>query len=93
MKSIFWLAFILLLFSSCEQENNLADAYGNFEAPEVIVSAETGGKLIFFDLEEGQRLKSGHLVGIVDTFPLHLKKLQLHTRLVPNCTHLQSFRY
>ncbi|WP_310993070.1 HlyD family secretion protein [Aequorivita marina] len=54
-----------------------ADGYGNFEATEVIVSSEANGKLEFFNLEEGEVLEKGALVGLVDTLPLYLNKQQL----------------
>jgi HlyD family secretion protein len=78
MKTPFLLsfAFLALLFS-CDNNNGLADAYGNFEATEVLISAEATGKILMLDLEEGRRLQAGQLVGIIDTTQLHLKKLQL----------------
>jgi HlyD family secretion protein len=61
---------------SCKT-NEKADGYGNFEATEVIVSAENNGKLLIFNVEEGDELKSNQFIGYVDTIPLSLKKNQL----------------
>lgn len=72
---------LLLLIASCQQENNGADAYGNFETVETIVSAEASGKLLFLKAEEGSRLPAGELVALVDTTLLHLQKLQLQASL------------
>ncbi len=75
---------ILSLFAfllSCQQEENGADAYGNFEATETIVSAEASGKLLFLNVEEGKPLKAGELVALVDTTLLHLQKQQLQATL------------
>lgn len=47
-----------------------ADAYGNFEADEVVVSAEAGGQLIRFGVEEGTPLPAGAVVGQIDTSTL-----------------------
>lgn len=66
-----------LALASCQDNKHLADAYGNFEAPEVIVSAESSGRLLYFAVEEGQQLQAGQLVGMVDTVPLHLRRKQL----------------
>jgi HlyD family secretion protein len=53
------------------------DAYGNFEATEVMVSAETGGQLVRLDVEEGERVARGAVVGQVDTVLLSLQKREL----------------
>ncbi|MEZ0336343.1 MAG: HlyD family secretion protein, partial [Gemmatimonadales bacterium] len=45
------------VLTSCRKDN--VDAYGNFEATEVTVAAEVGGRLVVFNLEEGDRLKKG----------------------------------
>ena len=78
MSKVF-LTIILLasLFSKCQKEEQLADAYGNFEAVETIVSAQANGQLISLHVEEGEKLKAGELVAIVDTTQLHLQKLQV----------------
>ncbi len=61
---------------SCNN-NDKADGYGNFEAVEITVSAENNGKLNQFSVEEGQTIKKGEIVGVIDTIPLALKKEQL----------------
>ena len=76
-KLIYPLIAILLLFSACEEEVKTSDAYGNFEAVSTIVSAEANGRLLFLKVEEGQTLKKGELIALVDTTNLHLQKLQL----------------
>lgn len=74
------LIIIIALLSACSGKNNKSDAYGNFEADEIIISSEVSGKIIFFNLEEGRTLDSGTLVGIVDTTDLQLKKEQLEAQ-------------
>lgn len=68
---------LLLLLIACNKEEEVADAYGNFEAVETTVSAEATGALQRFNVEEGQLLKAGQLVGQVDTEQLQLRKAQL----------------
>ncbi len=53
------------------------DATGTFESTEVLVSAETQGRLLSLAIEEGDRLEAGQQVGCIDTVQLHLRKLQL----------------
>jgi HlyD family secretion protein len=67
----------MLLLAACSGKNDKSDAYGNFEADEVIISSEVSGKLILFTLEEGSIIDSGKLIGLVDTTDLQLKKEQL----------------
>lgn len=69
--------FCMALLGACSNNGTDADATGTFEATEVIVSAEANGKLLSFNLEEGQAVQKGELVGAVDSASLHLNKLQL----------------
>ena len=69
--------FLLALLPSCTPETPLADAYGNFEAREVVVSSDVTGKLLEIRVEEGETLESGLQVGLIDTVPYHLRRLQL----------------
>ena len=74
---ILTLSLISIFLSSCSGSGAKADAYGNFETDELTVSAETSGKLIQFNVEEGSYIKAGTIVGVIDTTQLHLKKKQL----------------
>ena len=76
-KNIFVLLIAAVVFISCNSNSDLADGYGNFEAIETIISAESNGKLLQFNIEEGQTLKKNALVGYIDTIQLALKKEQL----------------
>ena len=71
------LAASALLLASCGSGNNHYDAMGTFEATEVIVSSEANGKLMRFEVVEGQRLDMGQEVGYVDTVQLYLSKVRL----------------
>ena len=70
-----------LLFSACNNKGANADAYGNFEAVEVIVGAEGTGKLMQFAVEEGKQLAAGEEVGRIDSTQLSLKKEQLRANI------------
>lgn len=73
-----WMAVLLLPFlHSCQKEQNQADAYGNFEAEETVISSQSVGELLRMEVEEGMRLKKDQEVGLVDTTDLHLQKLEL----------------
>ncbi len=68
---------IITLFSSCMNNDELSDAYGNFEATEIMVSAEGNGKIIDLNITEGQNIAKNMIVGIIDTTQIYLKKQQL----------------
>ncbi len=63
--------------SSCNQDDELANGYGNFEADEVVISSKVPGELIAFNIKEGVSYKKGTVVGYVDTIPLHLQRAEL----------------
>ena len=70
-----------LLMSSCSNNGKTADAYGNFEAEETVISSEAQGQLTTFAIEEGQTLKVNDDVGLVDTLQLYLKKKQIEASI------------
>ena len=61
---------------SCNSNNNKADGYGNFEATEITFSAENNGKLMEFNIKEGDILEKDAFLGFIDTISLALKKEQ-----------------
>jgi len=71
---------VIVLASSCKNEDAIADAYGNFEAVETIISAESNGKLMEFELSEGDILDVYKRLGDIDTIKLHYQKLQLKSK-------------
>jgi len=81
MKQILLLTALVLLFSSCKKKQNEYDASGSFEAVETIVSAEAGGQILQLDLNEGQILKPGQVIGYIDSTQLLLKKKQLKAQI------------
>jgi len=74
---ILGLSILAFSFLSCGNNNDKADGYGNFEATEITISAEAQGKLIQFNLEEGDVLKKEQFIGYIDTIPLGLQREQL----------------
>lgn len=78
MKKMYAIGIALLAaLTGCRKGAEEFDATGTFEATEVIVSAETSGKLIHFRADEGVQLTCGEEVGLIDTIQLHLQKMQL----------------
>lgn len=81
MKNIFLFLSLSVLIYSCQENGPKADAYGNFEADEMIVSAEANGQILELRLEEGQTLEAGAIVGRIDSTQLVLKKEQLQAAI------------
>lgn len=67
---------ICLLLAACSGQDIEADASGNFEADEVIVSAQQNGQLLSFTVQEGDTLAAGAVVGQIDVNNLTLQKEQ-----------------
>jgi len=76
-------AFLSILIPSflisCGASKDEYDASGTFESTEVIVSAEGSGKILSFDVQEGQILTANEMVGSIDSLQLYLRKKQLMT--------------
>lgn len=79
MEQIRYLMVGIVLFSlfSCRSNQDTFDATGAFEATEIFVSAEVNGKIMELQLEEGDRLEAGAILGYIDSIQLYLKKKQL----------------
>jgi len=67
----------LFLGPSCSFEDEKSDAYGNFEATEIMSSAQASGQLILLSIEESKELIKGELVGLIDTNLFSIKKEQI----------------
>ena len=71
------LLVLALAMTACGKGNTVYDASGVLESTEVTVSAEGNGKIMSLDLQEGDRLEAGAVVGCIDTVQLYLSKIQL----------------
>lgn len=81
---------LLALLAACGPDE--PDAYGNFEADEVVVSAEASGRLVRFDAEEGETLAAGAVVGQIDTLALALQRAEVESRGEASLTRTREAR-
>jgi HlyD family secretion protein len=82
MKTISFFTLVSASFLiSCSGSSSDSDASGAFESVETIISTEASGTLMQFNVEEGQTLKAGLLVGYVDSIQLYLRKKQLEAQI------------
>jgi HlyD family secretion protein len=65
---------------SCNHRADLSDAYGNFEAEEIIVSAEATGKIIESQVNEGASFTAHQVVGLIDSTRISLQIKQLEAQ-------------
>jgi len=68
---------VALFFVSCNNGEGDYDATGSFEATEIIVSSQANGRIIELNLNEGDLLQKGQLVGFSDSTQLYLQKMSL----------------
>jgi HlyD family secretion protein len=81
MKPHYFILSLVLLLYSCKNGNDEFDATGIFETKETIISTEASGRILQLDIEEGQELKAGQLIGYIDSMQLYLKKVQLEAQI------------
>ena len=67
MKTRTILILAVMLMAGCKSKTGDADAFGNFEATEVIVSSETNGRILKIDPTEGTNIEQGQTIAIIDT--------------------------
>lgn len=67
----------VILMASCNNRHQRADAYGNFEAVETVISAESNGRILMLSVNEGEVLRAGDTTGLIDTTDLHYRRLQM----------------
>lgn len=65
-----------LAAGGCQQRTG-PDAYGNVEATEVVVGAEASGRLVTYEVADGQKLAAGATVGAVDATEIALERDQV----------------
>ena len=82
IQKIASLTVALTVLISCNTDENKADAYGNFQSDATTISSESMGKLILLNINEGNQVKKGELVAVVDTTQLSLKKEQLYASFI-----------
>lgn len=76
MKKFLILVIPGIILVSCGR-NDKSDAYGNFEAIEVVISSQSNGQIIYLNIEEGMQVNIGDTIGMTDTIDLALKREQL----------------
>ena len=90
MKTRSLIIIAVLLLAGCKNTTDKADAFGNFEATEVIISAETSGRIMQLDLQEGTLVDKGATIALIDTTIFHLQKAEINAGMKSVTTRISS---
>lgn len=75
-----FIGLAIISLSGCSSDE-ISDAYGQFEADEITVSAKSSGELLSFAAGEGVKLEAGRQVAQIDTTNLTLQKEEFQAQL------------
>lgn len=81
ITTIVLIATVALLVASCSNSDKGYDASGSFEAIERTISAEATGKIKTLNIEEGQLLKAGEVIGSIDVSNLSIQSEQVKSSI------------
>jgi HlyD family secretion protein len=90
MKTITQIIFAVALLAGCRNGENEADAYGNFESTEVIVSSETNGRILMLEVTEGSVIDKGTVIALIDTTIYNLQRSELDAGILSIKTRISS---
>lgn len=78
---LIWTATAVMMISACGDGKPAYDASGNFEADEVIVSAQQSGEILSFPVNEGDKLSAGQMIGQIDVTIPALQQQQVQASI------------
>ena len=90
MKTRLLIIITAVVLTGCKNKTSQADAYGNFEATEVIVSAETSGRILQYNAMEGSEIEKGGELALIDTTLFHLQKAEIDAGMKSVRTRISS---
>src|SRR5262245_46847093 len=85
-------ALVCLLTTAACSRAPQPDAYGNVEATEVVVSAESSGQLTSYTVVDGQALAAGAAVGTIDASQLTLERDQIAAQRAATASRIEEVR-
>jgi len=81
MKRIFIITTAFIFITGCSNSNHKFDASGTFEVDETVVSSEVPGKILWLNVNEGDSIAKGTVIGQVDSTNLNLQKEQVQATI------------
>ena len=79
---------VLLLVAGCGRGKSDADAWGTFEADDVIISSETSGRIVQMNVDEGTVVAGGAVIAVTDTTMPVLQRAELDAVTAQAQAHL-----
>jgi HlyD family secretion protein len=73
----FIIPLLMIVATGCNRGKSDADAWGTFEADEVVISAESSGRIISMNVTEGMVVDGGAVIAATDTTMLVLQRAEL----------------
>jgi HlyD family secretion protein len=73
----FIIPLLMIVATGCNRGKSDADAWGTFEADEVVISAESSGRIISMNVTEGMVVDGGAVIAVTDTTMLVLQRAEL----------------
>lgn len=68
---------VFLLAVGCGRGDSDSDAWGSFEADEVIISSETSGRIVLMNVTQGAQVAGGAVIAVTDTTMAVLQRAEL----------------
>jgi HlyD family secretion protein len=90
MKTRSLIIIAAVLLAGCKNKADNADAFGNFEATEVTISAETNGRITQIDPTDGVMVEKGSVIAQIDTTLLQLQKNEIEAGMKSIMTRISS---
>ena len=90
MKTRSLIVIAAVLLGGCKNKTDKADAFGNFEATEVIISAETNGRILQFNPVEGDQVDKNAIIALIDTTIIHLQIAEIDAGMKSVRTRISS---
>jgi HlyD family secretion protein len=90
MKTRLLILIAAVILTGCKNKAGEPDAFGTFEATEVIVSAETSGRILKFEVTEGSEIDKGAEIALIDTTLFHLQKSEINAGMISVRTRIST---
>ena len=81
---------IVAFLAGCSGTDEQADAFGTFEATEVIVSSESNGRILSIEVTEGVKIEKGEEIALIDTTLFNLQKDEIDAGMKAVKTRVSS---
>jgi HlyD family secretion protein len=72
---------LILCLLSCSNSKKEADAFGSFEASEIMISAQGEEMLLNIAVEEGKKVSAGDILAVIDTMQWLVQRKQVELQL------------